>query len=396
MRGVTLQSACGEGLMGKSPIWRRGRVARTDHIGVRTETAPGRRHRFARSLRAFAAATVGVALIGATPGRAVETQPVVVHGAGSTFVNPILSKWAADYIASQRQNGGPKLIYDAVGSGAGLDRIRARTVDFAASDKPLSPAELARLGLGQFPLVIGGVVPVVNIAGVAPGKIRFTGPVLADIYLGKIKRWNDPAIARLNPGLPLPNQTIVVTHRSEGSGTTFNWVDYFCKVSPAWKARVGDGTSVAWPIGVGAKGNDGVSALVRRTPGAIGYVELAYVMRDHLAWAFVQNRAGRFIAPSSASFAAAAIVANWDAAPDFYLVLTDAPGDGAYPITATTFILAPKHPGRAAFARQAALRQLFEWSMFQGQRQAAALGYVPLPQPLAMRVVRYWLKEFDQ
>jgi phosphate transport system substrate-binding protein len=288
-------------------------------------------------MRTIAVALTGLALIAAGP------APITVTGAGSTFVTPILTRWTADYMADNRASGGTKIVYSSVGSGAGLDQIKAHKVDFGASDRPLPPEELAKFGLGQFPLVIGGVVPVTNIAGIGPGRLRFSGPVLAAIFLGKITRWNDAAIAKLNPCVPLPDATISVVHRSDGSGTTFNWVNYLSKTSAEWKARVGEGTTVAWPVGEGANGNDGVSGLVRQTPNSIGYVELAYVARDHLAWASVQNRSGRFIAPSAASFQAAADGAVWNPSRDFYLILTDAPGANAYPITATTFILAPKH-----------------------------------------------------
>lgn len=226
-------------------------------------------------LRALAMVTI---VLGITSPAFADPQIVTIHGSGSTFVNPILSRWAQDYVDDYHTGGRVKIIYDFVGSGAGITQILAGKVDFAASDRPLPPSELAKAGLGQFPLVVGGVVPVVNIAGVAPGKMRFTGPLLADIYLGRIKRWNDPAIIGLNPRLPLPNAPIVVIHRSDGSGTTFNWVDYLCKISPEWKARVGEGTTVAWPVGMGANGNDGVSALVGRTRNSIGYVELTYVI----------------------------------------------------------------------------------------------------------------------
>ena len=339
----------------------------------------------------FAATAAAVALVAAAP------SPVVVHGAGSTFVAPVLSKWVAGYMATgSHRDGGTKVIYDAVGSGAGIEAIKVGKVDFAATDRPLPPDELAKAGLGQFPLVIGGVAPVVNVPGVRAGKLRFTGPLLADIYLGRVTRWNDAAIAKLNPGMALPAIPIAVIHRSDGSGTTFNWVDYFSKVSPEWRRRVGEGTSVAWPVGDGANGSDGVSALVRKTPGGIGYIELAYVGRNHLAWAYVQNSSGRFVAPSSTSFAAAAESARWDATKDFFLVLTDAPGPQAYPITATTFILARKHPVGLSGAQSRALRELFEWALFKGQSEATALGYVPLPRHLATRVETYWLDEFPR
>jgi phosphate transport system substrate-binding protein len=337
---------------------------------------------------------IGIMLAGLALAAATPPPPIVVNGAGSTFVYPILSRWTADYMADFHISGGTKINYQPIGSGAGVDLIKAGKVDFGASDRPLPPEELAKVGLGQFPLVIGGVVPVVNIAGVAPGQLRFTGPLLADIYLGKVKRWNDPAIAGLNPGVRLPDAEIAVIHRSDGSGTTFNWVNYFSKVSPEWKARVGEGSTVAWPAGAGAAGNDGVASAVRATANSIGYVEFAYVARDKLVWAQLRNRAGRFVAPGPAGFAAAAAGADWKATRDFYLVLTDAPGVGAYPITATTFILARKH--QRDFTRIRALIQLFQWALFKGQRQASALGYVPLPNALSVRVARYWLTEFER
>lgn len=333
------------------------------------------------------AAALSVVLGAAAP------NPITVTGAGSTFVTPILNKWTADYMADFHESGGTKISYQSVGSGAGIEMIKARKVDFGATDKPLTPEELAKFGLGQFPLVIGGVVPVVNVAGIAPGRLRFTGSLLADIYMGKVKRWNDPAIARVNPGVNFPDAEIAVVHRSDGSGTTFNWANFLSKTSAEWKAKVGEGTIVNWPVGQGAAGNDGVSAAVRSTPDSIGYVELAYVSRDHLAWASVQNHAGRFIDPSQASFQAAAAGANWDGAHDFYLILTDAPGPDAYPITATTFVLVPKHLND--FTKTRALVQLFEWALFKGQTQASALGYVPLPRPLAIRVARYWYTELQ-
>ena len=339
---------------------------------------------FGPTRRATAAALLGLPMMAA----AKLPAPITVTGAGSTFVNPILSKWTADYMADFHASGGTRIVYQSIGSGAGIELIKARKVDFGASDKPLPPEELAKAGLGQFPLVVGGVVPVVNIPGVAPGRIRFSGSLLAEIYLGKVRRWSDPEIARLNPGLPLPDTDIAVVHRSDGSGTTFNWVSFLSKTSPEWKARVGEGTTVNWPVGVGAAGNDGVSAAVRQTAYSIGYVELAYVSRDKLAWGLVRNRAGHFIAPSQASFQAAAGGADWNAARDFYLVLTDAPGEDAYPITATTFILMPKH--LADYGHNRALIHLFEWALFKGQAQATALGYVPLPQSLALRVAAYW------
>ena len=243
-----------------------------------------------------------------------------ITGAGSTFVYPILAKWSADY----NVKSGNKVNYQSIGSGGGIAQIKAATVDFGASDMPVKPADLQKLGLGQFPLVIGGIVPVVNIDGIQPGQMRFTGPVLADIYLGKIKNWNDPAITKLNPDLKLPNAAIGVVHRSDGSGTTFNWVNYLSKVSAEWKDKVGEGTSVEWPVGLGGKGNEGVAAFVNQTKNSIGYVEYAYVLQNKMAWGLVQNKAGKFIKPDAASFQAAAASAKWGDAQDFYLIMTDA------------------------------------------------------------------------
>ena len=261
-------------------------------------------------------------------------------GAGSSFVFPILEKWAAEYQAKT----GNKISYRSIGSGAGLNQIQAATVDFAASDMPLSSADLAKRGLGQFPLVIGGVVPVVNIEGVNPGAMRFTGPVLADIFLGKIKTWDDPAIRAINPDLKLPSAAIAVVHRSDGSGTTFNWANYLSKVSPEWKAKVGEGTTVEWPLGAGGKGNEGVAAFVALAKNSISYVEYTYAVANKLSYGLVQNRAGRFGRPSAESFQIAAATANWRVAKDFYLIMTDAPGEEAYPITATAFVLMYKQP----------------------------------------------------
>ena len=338
------------------------------------------------SRRSVGVLAAGLLMMAASP------PPVTVNGAGSTFVNPVLQKWASDYMANARVSGGAKIIYQSVGSGAGIELIKARKVDFGASDKPLSPEELAKSGLGQFPVVIGGVVPVVNIAGVETNRLRVTGPLLADIYLGKVTRWNDPAIASLNPKLTLPSAPIVVVHRSDGSGTTFNWVNYLGKVSPEWQSKVGEGTTVAWPVGVSAKGNDGVAAAVKATPNAIGYVELTYVEPNHLTAALVRNRSGQFVAASAESFQAAVEDVDWNPAKDFDTVLTDAPGEKAYPIAATTFILAPKKP--AVHEQNRAMLHLFEWALYAGQSDASALGYVPLPKKLVIKVQTYWVKEF--
>jgi phosphate transport system substrate-binding protein len=324
-------------------------------------------------------------ILAASPAAFASTE---ITGAGSTFVYPILSKWSADYNAST----GDKINYQSIGSGGGIAQIKAATVDFGASDMPLASDELLKLGMGQFPSVIGGVVPVVNIEGVAAGQLKFTGPLLADIFMGKVEKWNDPALVKLNAGVKLPAAKINVVHRSDGSGTTFNFVNYLSKVSPEWKSRVGEGTSVPWPTGIGGKGNEGVAAYVKRIPNSIGYVEYAYVVQNKMTYGQVQNRAGKFISPDRSSFQAAAAGADWAQAKDFHLVITDAPGDAAYPIAATVFIIMYKQP-KDAQRSQVAL-SFFKWALEKGEPQASALDYVPLPAPLVKQVEAYWVAEF--
>uniref|UniRef100_UPI0034E49F98 phosphate ABC transporter substrate-binding protein PstS n=1 Tax=Escherichia coli TaxID=562 RepID=UPI0034E49F98 len=263
-----------------------------------------------------------------------------ITGAGASFIYPVMSKWSADYSTAT----GKKVNYQSIGSGGGIAQIKAKTVDFGSSDAPLKPEDLAASGLAQFPSVIGGVVPVVNVAGIAPGALKLDGAVLANIFLGKIKTWNDPAIAALNPGLTLPNAKVTVVHRSDGSGTTFNFVNYLSKVSPEWKSSVGEGTSVQWPDGVGGKGNEGVASYVKQIKGSIGYVELAYALQNGMPYTAMQNAAGNWVEPSAETFAAAAASADWASAKDFNLVITNAPGEQAWPITATNFMLMQKKP----------------------------------------------------
>ena len=306
-----------------------------------------------------------------------------ITGAGSTFVYPVLSAWAADY----SKQAGVDVNYQSIGSGGGIAQVKAGTVDFGASDKPLTTDELAKADLAQFPIVIGGVVPVVNISGMEPGKLRLTGPVLADIYAGKIKTWNDPAIAKVNAGVTLPSANITVVHRSDGSGTTFNFTHYLGQVSPGWKSGPGEGTTVSWPAGVGGKGNEGVAGYVKQIPNSIGYVEYAYVLQNHMAYAVLQNSAGSFVAPNAASFSAAAASADWKNAKDFALVMTTAPGAEAYPITATTFILMPRQPNNKA-SSQAALN-FFRFALGKGQDRAQKLDYVPLPADLVQQAETY-------
>jgi phosphate transport system substrate-binding protein len=309
-----------------------------------------------------------------------------VTGAGASFVYPVMSKWSADYHAATRN----KVNYQSIGSGGGIAAIKGGTVDFGSSDSPLEPGVLARSGLVQFPSVIGGVVPVVNVPGVAAGKLRLDGAVLAGIFLGKVTRWNDPAIAALNPGLALPALNITVAHRSDGSGTTFNFANYLSKTSPEWKAKVGEGTTVRWPVGIGGKGNEGVAALVKQLKGGIGYVELSYALQGRMAYASMKNAAGRFVLPGDESFAAAAASADWGQAQDFYLVITNAPGDASWPIAATNFILMPRKPKNAATARAA--QKFFDWVYSNGDEAARTLDYVPLPDALVQQVQAYWAK----
>ncbi len=335
-----------------------------------------------RILAAGLVATIGSFAVGVTSASAAD-----ITGAGATFIYPILSKWSDSY----NNATGIKVNYQSIGSGGGIAQIKAGTVVFGSSDKPLTPAELHDAGLAQFPSVIGGVVPVVNIEGVDAGKIRFTGPLLADIFQGKVTRWNDPAIAQVNPDIKLSDGAITVVHRSDGSGTTYNFVNYLSKVSPEWKSKVGEGTSVSWPLGVGGKGNEGVAAYVKQIKGSIGYVELAYALQNRMTYASLQNAAGQFVQPSLASFQAAAASADWKGAEDFHLVITNAPGENAWPITATNFILVYKQPKDAAGTRAAL--DFFKWTYENGGTQAEELHYVPLPKGLTEQIQAYWQAE---
>jgi phosphate transport system substrate-binding protein len=330
-----------------------------------------------RTIRSFALLAVSASVALSSVAEAGAT------GAGSSFVYPVLSRWAADF----KRAGGDEINYQSVGSGAGIAQIKAATVDFGATDKPLTPEELQAAGLAQFPVVVGGIVPVVNVPGLRPGGLRLTGPVLAAIFSGKIKKWNDPAIARLNPSLKLPGTGISIVHRSDGSGTTYNFTHYLSQVSADWKQRVGEGTTVEWPAGVGGKGNEGVAGYVRQIPGSIGYVEYAYALQNRMSHALVQNKAGRYVQPNGQTFSAAAATVDWAKAKDFYQLMTNAPGATAWPIAATTWVVMYKRPKNAAAS--AAARKFFEWSLTRGQKQAVALDYVPLPAPLVRRIEAY-------
>ena len=305
-------------------------------------------------------------------------------GAGASFVYPVMSKWSADYARTT----GNKINYQSIGSGGGIAQIKAGTVNFGSSDAPLSPKELGQFKLAQFPSVIGGVVPAMNIPGVKAGAMKMDGDLLADIYLGKVAMWNDPRIVALNSGVNLPAMKITVVRRSDASGTTFNFVNYLSKVSPEWKSKVGEGTSVRWPVGIGGKGNEGVAAYVKQINGAIGYVELSYALQQKLTYSRLKNAAGNYVNPSDDSFSAAAAAAEWGKAQDFYLVMTNAPGEASWPITATNFILMYKSPKNMEGARNA--KEFFKWVYANGDAQAKSLDYVPLPDALVKQIEGYW------
>ena len=305
-----------------------------------------------------------------------------VTGAGASFPAPLYSKWAADY----NKATGVKINYQSVGSGAGLRQIEAKTVDFGASDAPLKDEELAKKGLMQFPTVVGGVVPVVNIKGIASGQLKLNGQILGDIYLGKITKWTDPAIKALNPTLPLPDAAIAPVRRADGSGTSFIFTNYLSKANVEWKTKVGEGTAVNWPVGAGGKGNEGVAAFVSRLPNSIGYVEYAYVKQNKMAFAQLKNAAGNFVSPDDAGFKAAAAGADWSKS--FYQILTEQPGKDSWPITGATFILMQKTQDKPAQA--AASLKFFEWAYKNGDKTANDLDYVPMPATVKTIVEKAW------
>jgi phosphate transport system substrate-binding protein len=318
---------------------------------------------------------------------AVTTLPahaLEILGSGSTFAYPVLIKWSEAY----EKISGVRIAYQPVGSSAGISEITSGVVDIGVSDAPLDDARLLRDGLAQFPVVIGAIVPVINLDGVVPGQLHFTGQLLADIYLGKVRNWSDAAIATLNPGITLPNRAIYVVYRSDGSGTTYNWADYLSKVSDDWKATVGVGTNLAWPTGVGGKGNGGVADHVAQVKGAIGYVEYTYALRTKLKYGLVRNRAGKYAAPDAVSFQAATEDVDWAKDKDFYVLLSDAPGANAYPIMATSFALIRRYPRDAVRSR--ATLAFFRWAMEDGQELASSAQYLPLPPTLVRQVEAYW------
>jgi phosphate transport system substrate-binding protein len=313
-------------------------------------------------------------------GGAGVAQAVDITGAGATFPYPIYSKWAEIYKAKT----GSGLNYQSIGSGGGIKQIKSKTVDFGASDMPLKAEDLEKDGLVQFPAVIGGVVPVVNLEGVAPGQMKMTGTLLADIYMGKVKKWNDPAIAALNAGVKLPDENITVVRRADGSGTTFLFTNYLSKVSTDWKDKVGAGTAVQWPEGVGGKGNEGVASYVQRIKGGIGYVEYAYAKKNKMIHLAMKNKAGEFVQPDDLTFQAAASFAEWSKVPGFGEILTEQPGKTSWPITGASFIL--MHKVQADPAKGAEVVKFFDWAFKNGQKTAEELDYVPLPSVLVKQI----------
>ncbi len=319
-----------------------------------------------------------------------QAAAVDVTGAGASFVYPIISRWSATFAADT----GHRVNYQSIGSGGGIAQIKAGTVDFGASDMPLDTATLDEHGLVQFPEVIGGIVPALNVAGIEPGKLVLDGPTLARVFMGEITRWNDPALVALNPGVAFPDAAITVVHRSDGSGTTFNFSDYLGKVSPEWKEKVGRGTVVKWPVGIGGKGNEGASAYVRQMPNSIGYVEYAFAVQNKLGYARMKNAAGKVVAPDTASFQAAAATADWAHAEHFNLLMTNAPGAEAWPITATSWVILHRQPKNPANGK--VVLDFFRWAFEHGREQAIELDYVPLPPALVTRVEAYWKAEIRQ
>ena len=316
-------------------------------------------------------------------------QAADISGAGATFPYPIYAKWADTY----KKDTGIGLNYQSIGSGGGIKQIEAKTVTFGATDKPLGEKELADNGLVQFPMVMGGIVPVINVEGVKPGELVLDGPTLAKIFLGVVTKWDDEAIKKLNPKAKLPSDAIAVVHRSDGSGTTFNFTDYLSKVSPEWKSEVGSNTSVEWPVGIGAKGNEGVANNVAQTKNAIGYVEYAYAKQNKLTYTKMVNKDGKAVEPVSKTFQAAAANADWNATPGFGVILSDQPGAESWPMTAATFILIHKQPKDPAAAGEAL--KFFAWAYDKGDRMAEELDYIPMPDKVVADVKKSWTEIKD-
>jgi phosphate transport system substrate-binding protein len=317
---------------------------------------------------------------------ATIAEAAEITGAGATFPYPVYAKWAQAY----KSKTGIGMNYQSIGSGGGIKQITAGTVNFGASDKPLAPEVLDKEGLVQFPTVMGGVVPVIHLKGIASGQIKLTGQVLAKIYMGEITKWNAPEIASLNEGVKLPDVDITVVHRSDGSGTTFIFTNYLSKVSDDWKAKVGNDASVSWPVGVGGKGNEGVASYVQRIAGSIGYVEYAYALQNKMTFAMLQNREGHFVQPTATNFQSAAAYADWSKAPGFYQILTDQPGKDSWPITGATFILMHKSQKDPQGAKQ--VLEFFKWAYANGDKMAQDLDYIPMPDSVVHLIFKEWGK----
>jgi phosphate transport system substrate-binding protein len=337
-----------------------------------------------QTLNAYRIALFGIAATAAVSFAALAA--VEINGAGATFPYPIYAKWAEAYASKT----GTKMNYQSIGSGGGIKQITEKTVDFGASDMPLKPLDLEKADLTQFPMIMGGVVPVINVSGIQPGQLKLDGKVLADIYLGKVTKWNDPEIAGLNSGLNLPNQAIAPVYRSDGSGTTFIFTHYLSEVSPEWKDKIGENTSVQFPSGIGGKGNEGVSAMASRTAGAIGYVEYAYAKQNKLTYTLLRNKDGQFVTPEIKTFQSAASNADWAKAQDFYLLLTNQPGKDSWPITGASFILMHKQQTKPDVAREAL--NFFDWAYHNGAQMAEQLDYVPMPETVVKLVDQSWQK----
>ena len=332
--------------------------------------------------------TLRAALVTAVAmGLSANVRAADLSGAGATFPYPIYAKWADAY----KKETGNGLNYQSIGSGGGIKQIKAKTVTFGATDAPLKADELQKDGLAQWPMVMGGIVPVVNIEGVKPGDLAIDGVTLAKIFMGEIKSWDDPAIKTLNPNAKLPSSAIAVVHRSDGSGTTFNFTNYLSKVSPKWKSDVGENTAVEWPVGIGAKGNEGVANNVANTKGSIGYVEYAYAKQNKLTYTNMKNHDGKVVQPTSPSFQAAAANADWANAPGFYQILTDEPGAESWPITAATFILMPKQPQDPTAAKEAL--KFFDWAFTKGGKMAEELDYIAMPENVVALIKREWASD---
>jgi len=317
----------------------------------------------------------------------LAANAVDISGAGATFPYPVYAKWADAY----KKETGVGLNYQSIGSGGGIKQIKAKTVTFGASDAPLPGKELDEAGLAQFPMVMGAIVPVVNLEGIKPGELSIDGPTLARIFLGEIKKWDDPAIAKLNPGAKLPSQAIAVVHRSDGSGTTYNFVYYLSDVSPDWKSKVGTNTSVQWPTGIGAKGNEGVANNVAQTKGSIGYVEYAYAKQNKLTFTTMINKAGKTVSPTSENFQAAGASADWKSQPGYGVILANQPGDKSWPMTAATWILLYKKPTDPANVAEAL--KFFAWAYAKGGKMAEELDYVPMPANVVADIQKMWASE---